>query len=78
MIEGASAGIDYEELCYGSELKFPFDYMPLFYRGPLYFTQSMGGSRSRKLMMDNGEVSSSWCYNSYYRHYSYDIHAGKI
>lgn len=72
LIQGTTAGFKYEELCYGSDLKLPFDYTPPVFRGPLFFTPSGKGRGHRKLMMDNGEVSSSWCYNLYYRHYSYD------
>lgn len=65
LIEGSSTGIKYEEVCYGRYLSFPFDYTPPRYNGPLYFTPSNGGSR--KLLMDKGEVSSFWCYNSHYQ-----------
>lgn len=61
LIEGSSAGIEDTELCYGRRFKLPFDYMPPVFRGQIYFTPSNGGSR--KLVMDNGEVSSFWSYN---------------
>ena len=55
-IQGSSAGIRNEEICYGSYMSFPTRYVPVLFRGQLYFTPNDGGPR--KLLMDNGEVSS--------------------
>lgn len=63
LTEGSSAGISFEEKCYGMDLLIPSTYTPPIYNGPLYFTPSKGSGRgSRKILMDNGEVSCSWCY----------------
>ena len=37
-------------------MSFPTRYVPVLFRGQLYFTPNDGGPR--KLLMDNGEVSS--------------------
>lgn len=55
-IQGSSAGVRNEEICYGRYMSFPTRYTPGLFRGQLYFTPSDGGPR--KLLMDNGEVSS--------------------
>ncbi|XP_076594598.1 uncharacterized protein LOC143325444 [Chaetodon auriga] len=53
---GSSAGIDSEEVCYGSTFRLPFEYTPPVFRGRLYFTPSNGGSR--RVVMDNGEAKA--------------------
>ncbi|XP_036932992.1 uncharacterized protein LOC119007428 isoform X1 [Acanthopagrus latus] len=50
---GSSAGVRNEEICYGSYMSFPTRYVPVLFRGQLYFTPNDGGPR--KLLMDNGE-----------------------
>ncbi|XP_041800145.1 uncharacterized protein LOC121611590 [Chelmon rostratus] len=51
---GSSAGIQYEEVCYGGNFRLPFDYTPPVFNGQLYFTPSDGGSR--RIVMDNGKA----------------------
>lgn len=72
LIEGSSAGIQYEEVCYGGNFRLPFDYTPPVFNGQLYFTPSDGGSR--RIVMDNGKVSSFWSYNLCYHQYCYESH----
>ncbi|XP_047190407.1 uncharacterized protein LOC118319260 isoform X4 [Scophthalmus maximus] len=50
----ASADIEHESLCYGSTFNLPVRFTPSDFRGQLYFTPSMGGSR--KLLINDGEA----------------------
>ncbi|XP_019222001.1 uncharacterized protein LOC100694395 isoform X2 [Oreochromis niloticus] len=49
---GSSSGIQTDEVCYGRRWQFPSNYTPLRYTGPIYFTQSNGGSV--KVVINNG------------------------
>ncbi|XP_059202726.1 uncharacterized protein LOC131982159 [Centropristis striata] len=51
---GSAAGLTEEKECYGGTLTLPFDYIPVLFKGQMYFTPSSGGPR--KLIMDNGEA----------------------
>ena len=70
LIEGSSAAFMMTE-CYGGSVGLTLLAQPYF-TGQLYFTPNGG---NKKLVMDNGKVSSFWCYKLYYHQYLHDIHA---
>ncbi|XP_035983244.1 uncharacterized protein LOC105939834 isoform X2 [Fundulus heteroclitus] len=54
---GSSARKDWEEVCYGSEVMFPKQFLPQLYRQPLYFTPKNGGES--KVLMEEGKAKDS-------------------
>lgn len=51
---GSSADGVYVDKCYGKSFSLPYDYAPVLYKGPVYFTPRNGGPR--KLLVDNGQA----------------------
>lgn len=57
LIEGISTGVKKENLCYGRKLVLPSSFNPLLYKGPIYFTPKGESTSSRRIIMNDGQVT---------------------
>lgn len=49
-------------MCYGGTFRFPYNYSPSGFSGKFYFSPNNG--EGKRLVIENGKVCMSWCYNN--------------